>query len=203
VNGLSFLNERVGHALKNGFELAGRQFEFLMYSNSALRGHQVWFMSPFKTMASEKRRDKDGYYVLDEDGSPVTDSVFRTVNAEWIRSQLGKFEGQLMRQPSKYAARMAQAFTATDGTGVFLERHQWEVVDDILTEDEKYNYTDGYACFISIPASPSLILIIYTDSCGTISQELADLIWAAMCRNRIDHGANTVPPSVVMFNLSA
>jgi RNA-dependent RNA polymerase len=37
VDGRSFLEERVGGVLKNGFELAGRRFEFLAYSSSALR----------------------------------------------------------------------------------------------------------------------------------------------------------------------
>lgn len=37
VDGKTFLDERVGGILKNGFELAGRRFEFLAYSQSALR----------------------------------------------------------------------------------------------------------------------------------------------------------------------
>ena len=37
VDGKTFLEERVGGILKNGFELAGRKFEFLAYSSSALR----------------------------------------------------------------------------------------------------------------------------------------------------------------------
>lgn len=37
VDGRSFLAERVGGTLRNGFELAGRHFEFLGYSSSALK----------------------------------------------------------------------------------------------------------------------------------------------------------------------
>ena len=37
VDGKTFLDERVGGTLKNGFELAGRRFEFLAYSSSALQ----------------------------------------------------------------------------------------------------------------------------------------------------------------------
>lgn len=37
TDGGSFLRDRVGGILKNGFELVGRRFEFLAYSSSALR----------------------------------------------------------------------------------------------------------------------------------------------------------------------
>jgi hypothetical protein len=37
VDGRTFLEQRVGGILKRGFELAGRRFEFLAYSSSALR----------------------------------------------------------------------------------------------------------------------------------------------------------------------
>ncbi|KAF8969863.1 RNA dependent RNA polymerase-domain-containing protein [Flammula alnicola] len=47
VDGTPFLIERVGTTLKVGFDLAGRRFEFLAYSSSALREHAVWFMNPF------------------------------------------------------------------------------------------------------------------------------------------------------------
>ncbi|KAG7442133.1 uncharacterized protein BT62DRAFT_1010906 [Guyanagaster necrorhizus] len=40
--------EQVGGILKEGFELAGRRFEFLAYSSSALREHSVWFINPFE-----------------------------------------------------------------------------------------------------------------------------------------------------------
>jgi RNA-dependent RNA polymerase len=43
----SFLAERVGNILKNGFTLAGREFQFLAYSSSALKQHAVWFVNPF------------------------------------------------------------------------------------------------------------------------------------------------------------
>lgn len=43
VDGASFVEERVGAVLRDGFHLAGRHFEFLAYSNSALREHAVRF----------------------------------------------------------------------------------------------------------------------------------------------------------------
>ncbi|KAI0318922.1 RdRP-domain-containing protein [Amylostereum chailletii] len=139
VDGTYFLQQRVGPILKNGFELGGKQFEFLAYSTSALRSHAVWFMCPF-------RDPKEGY-----------------VNAESIRQSLGDFEG-LLSTPSKYAARIAQAFTATDPS-VELVEGQWEEMEDILVVDpetgvEKSNHTDGV---------------------GTISPELGEMIWKVRC----------------------
>src|ERR1700692_4153921 len=52
---------------------------------------------------------------------------------------LGEFAG-VIHQPSKYAARIAQAFTATDPS-VRITRDQWEEVDDLGTRP--YYFTDG------------------------------------------------------------
>lgn len=129
VDGQWFLHQRVGGTLRDGFTLGGRTFEFLAYSTSALREHSVWFMAPF-------RLPKEGY-----------------VTAEKIRASLGNFE-KLLRTPSKYAARIAQAFTATDPS-VKILRSQWE------EQPELGPHTDGV---------------------GTISTELSDMIWNAKCK---------------------
>ena len=84
-----FLRHRVGGILHDGFELGGRAFEFLAYSVTALHEHAAWFVAPF-------RDPVEGY-----------------VNAEIIRASLGDFS-HLGRVPSMYAARIAQAFTATE-----------------------------------------------------------------------------------------
>lgn len=44
---------QVGGILNYGFTLAGRRFEFLAYSQSSLRSHAVWFMSPFVDETNE------------------------------------------------------------------------------------------------------------------------------------------------------
>jgi RNA-dependent RNA polymerase len=126
VDGTWFLQQRVGGILRHGFELGGRAFEFLAYSTSALREHSVWFVSPFRDP-----KECEGY-----------------VTAEYIRSSLGNFS-KLLRMPSKYAARIAQAFTATDQS-VKIRRDQWEEQPDL---------------------GP------HTDGVGTISPDLADMIW--------------------------
>ena len=130
VDGSSFVRERVGTTLKDGFDLAGRRFEFLAYSSSALREHSVWFMSPFN------HHDR---------GRITADSIRRT---------LGNFDGtKLLKLPSKYAARLAQAFTATDAS-TYIRRHEWEEVPDLGSEP--YLFTDGI---------------------GSMSQHLADRIF--------------------------
>lgn len=128
VDGTWFLQQRVGTILREGFEIAGRKFEFLAYSSSSLREHAVWFVSPFH------------------------DPVEGDVNATTIRASLGDFS-DLLRTPSKWAARIAQAFTATDPS-VKIRRNQWE------EQDELGPHTDGV---------------------GTISPELANKIWAEKC----------------------
>jgi RNA-dependent RNA polymerase len=52
VDNAKFVQERFGGVLKNGIKVAGRRFEFLAYSQSALREHAVWFMSPFSTLGN-------------------------------------------------------------------------------------------------------------------------------------------------------
>jgi len=125
VDGSWFVQRRVGGVLRNGFELAGRSFEFLAYSHSSLREHAVWFVSPFEDL----------------------------------------------RTPSKYAARIAQAFTSTDPS-VKIRRDQWEEQAE---------------------------LGVHTDGVGTISQELADKIWEEKCRATGNLRENRVKPSAYQF----
>jgi RNA-dependent RNA polymerase len=146
AEGHSFLQRRVGNILRHGFELGGRSFEFLAYSTSSLRDHSVWFVSPF-------RDPIEGY-----------------VTAERIRSSLGDFSG-LLRTPSKYAARIAQAFTAT-ARSVKIRVDQWEEQPDL---------------------GP------HTDGVGTISPELAHLIWDERCKTNRNSREYCVEPSAYQF----
>ncbi|KAK0200422.1 RdRP-domain-containing protein [Desarmillaria ectypa] len=117
-----FLFERVGGFLKEGFELAGRKFEFLAYSNSALKEHSVWFINPF------------------EYRHPSTKEVV-WITADGIRDSIGDFKGEpIMTMPSKWAARLGQAFTSTNPS-VTIQKDQWTVVDDLGLEP--HLHTDG------------------------------------------------------------
>ncbi|KAI0306234.1 RNA dependent RNA polymerase-domain-containing protein [Multifurca ochricompacta] len=146
VDGTWILQQRVGKILRDGFELSGRRFEFLAYSASSLREHTVWFVAPFH------------------------DPVEGIVNAESIRASLGDFS-ELVRTPSKYAARIAQAFTATDPS-VIISRDQWEEQEDL---------------------GP------HTDGVGTISPDLADMIWDERCRTSGNLKESRVKPSAYQF----
>lgn len=55
---------------------------------------------------------------------------------------------------------MAQAFTATDPS-VRINEDQWQEIPDLGREPH-----------------------LHTDGCGTISRKLADMIWAALCKDR-------------------
>ncbi|KAL0581139.1 hypothetical protein V5O48_000928 [Marasmius crinis-equi] len=165
VDGRSFLQKRVGDTLKNGFEIGGRSFEFLAYSNSALREHAVWFMSPFQ-------HDVEGWVTPDR----IRDSIgdFRNIDIEDYNEEDKIFfekDQKLLRQPSKYAARIAQAFTATDPS-VKIRRDEWQMMDDL--GQEPYLFTDGV---------------------GVISESLANEIWAALCADRGHKNVRSVPPS--------
>ncbi len=148
TDGTTLLERRVGGILKKGLELGGRYFEFLAYSSSALREHAVWFVHPF-------HHTERGY-----------------INGERIRQSLGDFSG-VINQPSKYAARMAQAFTATDPS-VEIRRYQWEEINDLGTGS--YLHTDGV---------------------GTVSPQLASMIWEALCVARNEDPNKSIKPHAV------
>lgn len=153
VDCLTLVDKRVGDILKSGFELSGRRFEFLAYSSSSLRDHSVWFMHPFEHVSKGYLRPgkKD-----------------RLVNANFIRETIGDFRGtELLKQPSKYAARLGQAFTATSPS-VWISRDDFEEIEDIGSGDH-----------------------LHTDGVGTISKSLSDAIW----ENIKQPGTNAVQPS--------
>ncbi|GAA6064674.1 hypothetical protein JCM10212_001790 [Sporobolomyces blumeae] len=87
-----------------GLEIAGREFEFLGYSQSALKDHSTWFVAPFES---------DGKVMI----------------AESIRSSLGDFFS-VINIPARYMARLAQAFTATQ-PALELSPDQIVRIDDI------------------------------------------------------------------------
>ncbi|KAI0649133.1 RdRP-domain-containing protein [Trametes meyenii] len=147
VSGRLLIEQRFGHVLKKGLTIAGRLFRFLGYSNSGLREHTAWFMADFE-------HPHEGLVTPDK-----------------IRGDLGDFS-KVNAIPSKYAARIAQAFSATDPS-VRITRNQWDDdMEDLGTEP--YWHTDGQ---------------------GTISPGLRDKIWDVLVKAQPNKASLTLKPS--------
>ncbi|CUA73902.1 hypothetical protein RSOLAG22IIIB_01423 [Rhizoctonia solani] len=84
-----FVKSRVGKILKEGLDIAGRHFEYLAYSSSALKGHTVWFVRPFH---HPERGRQDARTIIETLGDFSRDSQY----------------------PARTGARIAQAFSSTD-----------------------------------------------------------------------------------------
>ncbi|KAJ6604339.1 RNA-directed RNA polymerase 2 [Mycena vulgaris] len=141
---VGFTRRRVGEFLiDQGLTIAGRHFSFLAYSQSALKEHAVWFVRPFRDVETKK-----------------------VVNAGSIIENLGSFDGlefdpKLRYCPARYAARISQAFTATDSTSIEVDEIIY--LDDISASSGKFQFTDGV---------------------GTMSLELAKAIWKELRATR-------------------
>lgn len=147
TDGEGFVTECVGTLLKNrnGFKIAGREFHFLGYSSSQLRSHSVFAFSSFQ-------HPDHGF-----------------VTADLIRTTVGIFD-KTINFPALYAARVSQAFSATEDS-VALLRDQWEEVPDIKRNGRTF-----------------------TDGVGTISPKLAQWIWETLCAHRnIEHNGSFYP----------
>ncbi|TRM61206.1 RNA dependent RNA polymerase-domain-containing protein [Schizophyllum amplum] len=139
VDGRTFISDRVGTILKQGLFIGGRKFEFLAYSQAALKEHAVWFVRHFRPSG---QRD--------------------VVTSASIISGIGNFENSRDRFcPARYAARLSQAFTATDAS-VHVKSEHIEEVDDISTHDNAYVFTDGVGTM-----SPAMAMDTYAELCKT------------------------------------
>ncbi|KAH9916863.1 RNA dependent RNA polymerase-domain-containing protein [Fomitopsis serialis] len=123
INLQDLVDRRVKRFLLEGVSVAGQRFEFLGYSQSALKSHSVWFVKPFK--------DTDG----------------RTIDAATIIDGLGSFadnpyDPQLIFCPARYAARISQAFSATESS-IAVAVEDMEIIDDIKDRTGTYSFTDG------------------------------------------------------------
>ena len=123
INIESLVDRRVKRFLDDGVNIAGKHFEFLGYSQSALKSHTVWFMSPFET--------NDG----------------QIIDVPTIIAGLGNFENNpydpmLINCPARYAARISQAFTTTESS-ITIAVEDVEMVPDIMDSTGTYSFTDG------------------------------------------------------------
>ncbi|KIJ26438.1 hypothetical protein M422DRAFT_55528 [Sphaerobolus stellatus SS14] len=95
--------------------VAGRRFEFLGYSQSQLRSHSIFAVSPFY-------HPREGL-----------------VTADSIRAEVGIFD-DILHFPALYAARVSQAFSGTEDS-ITLTADQWDEMED--TKKNGRYFTDG------------------------------------------------------------
>lgn len=160
IDGQTFIRNRVGDCLSNGLTIAGRKFEFLAYSQSALKEHSVWYV--VCSLPIEKVVQVCIYRFVKH----FNDRTHGYVDAASIIDSLGTFhdltfDRNLIYCPARYAARISQAFTATDAVRVDVEEVFQK--DDISTEDGKYQFTDGV---------------------GTLSSELSRKVWSELKKTK-------------------
>ncbi|OBZ79741.1 putative RNA-dependent RNA polymerase 1 [Grifola frondosa] len=127
VDGRDFINRRVKALLLHGLTIAGRHFQFLAYSQSALKEHAVWFVKPFDVADTRGGR--------------------RTIDAHTIIVDLGSFrdlafDQKLIFCPARYGARISQSFTATDAS-ISIEAEEIFHLEDIEDATGTYCFTDG------------------------------------------------------------
>jgi RNA-dependent RNA polymerase len=163
IDGEHFIKTRVGGTLRQGIMIGGRSFEFLAYSQSALKvfapvcvrecplltptqDHAVWFVRPFKLNS-------------------------QWVTADSIRKSLGSFD-KVIQCPSLYGARMSQAFTATDPS-VTISAQEMKIIPDIERVDDSgrvWQFTDGmpsWTVHTSLRLTCSQVLAQYPVSSST------------------------------------
>jgi RNA-dependent RNA polymerase len=161
VNNRPYLHTRVGAVLTTGFSLGARHFELLGYSSSSIRNKSVWFINPFE-------HPKYGRV----DGTSIRRSII-DYSGKSLSEEKRERNDVLLTQPSKYAARIALAFTSTE-CSVKIHRSEWKEISDLGT--------DPY---------------LHTDGAGTMSTALRDRIWVEMCREDPERMIREMPPSVV------
>lgn len=148
ADGWKFIHDRFGYILapSNGLSVAEHIFGFLAYSQSGLKSHAVWFVRPFQMSKP----------------SGTGDTV--QITAASIIANLGIFDESVQYDPrlmyctARYAARLAQAFTATDAA-VEVDPGEISIEPDIMDEERRRSFTDG---------------------AGMMSEQLASEIWETL-----------------------
>ncbi|KAH8822929.1 RNA dependent RNA polymerase-domain-containing protein [Flagelloscypha sp. PMI_526] len=125
LNVQALVEKRIAPVLDDGLRLLGRHYRFLAYSQSSLKSHTAWFMAEFET--PNKR-----------------------VSVGSIIKSIGEFsklpyDPRLIYCPARFAARISQAFTATEPTGIIVENLRLDLPDitSINSKGRQFTHTDG------------------------------------------------------------
>ncbi|CEL59932.1 hypothetical protein RSOLAG1IB_09216 [Rhizoctonia solani AG-1 IB] len=157
VDTMAFTQKRVGQFLKNHILLCDRRYELLGYSQSGFRENACFYIAPFEWEG-------------------------QTIDGEYIRQSLGNFD-RVIDSPSRYGARMSQAFSATTPSIVLKESEIKQIPE--LERSRKRLFSDG---------------------CATISRELAKDVWDSMSKGlpenrQASHQKNEQPPSAFQIRI--
>ncbi|CAE6339507.1 unnamed protein product [Rhizoctonia solani] len=157
VDTMAFTQKRVGQFLKNELLVCNRRYELLGYSQSGFRENACFYVAPFEWEG-------------------------QTINGGYIRQSLGNFD-RVIESPSRYGARMSQAFSATSPSIVLKESEIKQIPE--LQRSRKQLFSDG---------------------CATISRELAKDVWDSMVKNmpgnrQSFHSENEQPPPAFQIRI--
>lgn len=199
VLGDLFVKERVGGILQNPLNIAGRDFEFLGYSNSGLREHsvricsgtfwlskinqnlQVWFVAPFlskekENITAERIRERIMGFSLQPGSQKLVfgiDPAYRTIAAQ---KRAIKFQGDpkviALIQDSENKLR-----NLPSKLGARLAQAFTTTEPSVELKQNQIEFIDDIK--VEKPLS-STAATEFTDGYGCISPELADEIWEAL-----------------------
>ncbi|CAF4599463.1 unnamed protein product, partial [Rotaria socialis] len=116
------LRWKIEMLLESGFDLGktGRTYRYLHHSQSQLKDKQFWFYHHDKKI---------------------------NLSFEDAFNWMGDFQDEKI--VAKHAARIAQCFTSAEET-IQIPSKQVEYIEDIHTDDRKYNFTDGVGTMSTI-----------------------------------------------------
>ena len=178
------------HSMKVGLRIAGRRYEYLLYTNSQLTKSKSWFFSPFYS--------KNASRILDDrfpkdlslfDSNYIFSPIPNWINSHAIIKWMGDFENIKIDKMGKYIALSFSSSSAICN----LNDDEWEMIDDIPVNPNNENEDDSnikgnFPFFLHIGQTwereVSQMLFgkynnreeIYSDGVGFMSKELMDLV---------------------------
>eukprot|EP00981_Chlorochromonas_danica_P001993 scaffold409_cov167-Ochromonas_danica.AAC.25 len=135
------LFNRIKSTLENGVMLGGRQFHFIGWSNAMIKEHAVWMMA----------------------NPAVVGLSLNAITSTTLRSRLGNFNG--IKVVAKWAARLAQCYSATIATDDVASENIRKVPDITCMDTNRRSYT-------------------FSDGVGTICLKQARESFADYCRKK-------------------